>query len=151
MAGALWTSYDASFPARWVEAMKKPSRAGGKPAKARPRGALKPKGRSAPKALSHRGAAPARETEVARQLSAVKVGGDWTNTPQVPTLLPVGDAEHQLQVLCDPRSLTSLYFLDYASTAQRVACVSCLVLHAFVHFLRSKLARPTKQKRTRAI
>ena len=46
--------------------MKKPSSAGGKPAKARPRGALKPKGRSAPKALSHRGAAPARETEVAR-------------------------------------------------------------------------------------
>jgi two-component system NtrC family sensor kinase len=46
--------------------MKKPSRAGSKPAKARPRGALKPKGRSAPKALSHRGAAPARETEVAR-------------------------------------------------------------------------------------
>jgi two-component system, NtrC family, sensor kinase len=46
--------------------MNKPSRAGSKPAKARPRGALKPKGRSAPKALSHRGAAPARETEVAR-------------------------------------------------------------------------------------
>ena len=45
--------------------MKKRSRAGSKPAKARPR-ALKPKGRSAPKALSHRGAAPARETEVAR-------------------------------------------------------------------------------------
>ena len=53
-----------------------PERAGGgneealqsrhKPAKARPRKALKPKGRRAPKALSHRGAAPARETEVAR-------------------------------------------------------------------------------------
>jgi two-component system NtrC family sensor kinase len=46
--------------------MKKPSRAGGKPAKARPKKALKAKGRSAPKALSHRGAAPARETEIAR-------------------------------------------------------------------------------------
>jgi hypothetical protein len=34
MAGALWTRYDASFPATWVEAMKKPSRAGGNPAKA---------------------------------------------------------------------------------------------------------------------
>jgi GAF domain-containing protein len=49
-----------------VEAMKRRSRAGSKPAKARPRKALEPKGRSAPKALSHRGAAPARETEVAR-------------------------------------------------------------------------------------
>ena len=59
MAGALWTSYDASFPAIWVEAMKRRSRAGGKPAKARPRKALKPKGRSAPKAISRRGSAPA--------------------------------------------------------------------------------------------
>jgi hypothetical protein len=66
---------------------------------------------------------PTQSTKLAyrhAKLSAVKVGGDWTNTPQVPTLLPVGDAEHQLQVLCDPRSLTSLYVLDYASTAQRV-------------------------------
>ena len=31
MAGALWTSYDASFPAIWVEAMKRRSRAGGEP------------------------------------------------------------------------------------------------------------------------
>jgi GAF domain-containing protein len=46
--------------------MKKRSRTGSKPVKARPRKALEPKGRSAPKALSHRGAAPARETEVAR-------------------------------------------------------------------------------------
>jgi class 3 adenylate cyclase len=49
-----------------VDAMKKRSKAGSKPAKARPRKALKPKGRSAPKVLSHRGVAPARETEVAR-------------------------------------------------------------------------------------
>ena len=64
MAGALWTSYDASFPARWVEAMKKPSRAGGKPAKRR--SALKPKG-GVPKAMPRRGSAPAgQETEVAR-------------------------------------------------------------------------------------
>jgi GAF domain-containing protein len=46
--------------------MKRRSRAGGKPAKARSRKALKRKGRSAPKALSHRGAAPAREMEVER-------------------------------------------------------------------------------------
>jgi len=31
MAGALWTSYDTSFPAIWVEAMKRRSRAGGEP------------------------------------------------------------------------------------------------------------------------
>jgi molybdopterin biosynthesis enzyme len=31
MAGALWTSYDTSFPAMWVEAMKRRSRAGGEP------------------------------------------------------------------------------------------------------------------------
>ena len=47
--------------------MKKRSRAGSKPAKARRRSALKPKGRSAPKAMPRRGSAPAgQETEVAR-------------------------------------------------------------------------------------
>ena len=66
MAGALRTSYDASFPARWVEAMKKPSRAGGKPAKAKPREALKLKGRKASKAVTRRGSAPSGQTEVAR-------------------------------------------------------------------------------------
>ena len=65
MAGALSTSYDASFPARWVEAVKKPSRAGGKPAKARPRNALKRKGGSAPKAVSL-GRSSLGQTEVAR-------------------------------------------------------------------------------------
>jgi hypothetical protein len=67
MVGALWTSYDASFPARWAEAMKKPSRAGGKPAKVRRRSALKPKGCSVPKAMPRRGSARAgQDTEVAR-------------------------------------------------------------------------------------
>ena len=67
MAGALWTSYDPSFPALWVEAMKKSSQAGGKPAKVRRRPALKPKGRSAPKAMPRRGSARAgQDTEVAR-------------------------------------------------------------------------------------
>ena len=46
--------------------MKKRSKAATKTAKARPRKALKPKGRSALKALSHRGAAHAREIEIAR-------------------------------------------------------------------------------------
>ena len=59
MAGAPWTSYDTSFPARWVEAVKKPSRAGGKPAKARPRKALKPKGHNVSK--PHRNSSSAGE------------------------------------------------------------------------------------------
>ena len=47
--------------------MKKPSRAGGKPAKARPHGALKPRGRNAPKTLSiRRSAADDSESEVAQ-------------------------------------------------------------------------------------
>jgi class 3 adenylate cyclase len=57
MAGALRTSYDASFPARWVEAMKKPSRAGGKPAKARSSKASRLKRNIAPKAAEHRSSA----------------------------------------------------------------------------------------------
>ena len=54
MAGALWTGYDASFPAIWVEAVKKPSRAGG-PARARS-STSKLKRSSVPKA-AHRSAA----------------------------------------------------------------------------------------------
>jgi transcriptional regulator with GAF, ATPase, and Fis domain len=65
MAGALFTRYDAISIARGG-GMKKRSKAANKPAKAHPRKALKPKGRSAPKPVSGRRAAPARETEVAR-------------------------------------------------------------------------------------
>jgi two-component system, NtrC family, sensor kinase len=71
MAGARWTSYDASFPAIWVEAMKKPSRAGGKPVKVQRRKALKPKGHSA-KAIPRRGSAPAGQTEVAQLIRELK-------------------------------------------------------------------------------
>ena len=46
--------------------MKRRSRAGGKPAKVRRRSALKPKGRSAPKAMPRRGSTPSGQTEVAR-------------------------------------------------------------------------------------
>jgi two-component system, NtrC family, sensor kinase len=46
--------------------MQKPSRAGGKPAKARRRPALKPQGSSSPKALPRRGSALAGQTEVAQ-------------------------------------------------------------------------------------
>ena len=71
MAGALWTGYDASFPAIWVEAMKRRSRAGGEPAKARPRKALKRKGGSAPKAVSL-GRSSLGQTEVARLTRELK-------------------------------------------------------------------------------
>jgi hypothetical protein len=50
-----------------VEAMKRRSRAGSKAAKVQRRVALKPKGRSAPKAMPRRGSAPAgQKIEVAR-------------------------------------------------------------------------------------
>jgi hypothetical protein len=47
-------------------------------------------------------------------------------------LLPVEDAEHQLQVLSD-----ALQLVGYASAAQRAAGVSRLVLHA--RFLRATI------------
>jgi len=66
VAGATMARYDAlSRPT--VKAMKRRSKAGGKIAKVRRRSALKPKGRSVPKAMPRRGSAPAgQETEVAR-------------------------------------------------------------------------------------
>ena len=39
-------------------------------------------------------------------------------------------------MVCGWCSLPPLYFLDHASAASRVACVSCLVLHSLIHFLR---------------
>ena len=53
----------------WVEAMKKPSRAGGKPAKARRRKALKLKGRNAPRAAPRRSSSRIGQIEVARLAS----------------------------------------------------------------------------------
>ena len=67
MAAARWTSYDASFPARWVEAMKRRSRAGGEPGKARRRKRVTLEHRKAPKAVRrHTATAGGLETEVAR-------------------------------------------------------------------------------------
>jgi two-component system NtrC family sensor kinase len=54
MAGALWTSYDASFPAIWAEAMKRRSRAGAEPAKARRRKSVTLKRRNGPKTVRRR-------------------------------------------------------------------------------------------------
>jgi GAF domain-containing protein len=52
--------------------MKRRSRAGGKPAKARPRKALTVKGRNAPKAVSRLGSASAGRTEIARLTRELK-------------------------------------------------------------------------------
>jgi hypothetical protein len=49
---------------------------------------------------------------------------------------PVDNAQNELQVLCRHRSLPTPHFFDDPSTAKGVAGVDCLVLHAFVHFLR---------------
>jgi class 3 adenylate cyclase/putative methionine-R-sulfoxide reductase with GAF domain len=65
MAGALWTSYDASFPAIWVEAMKKPSRAGGKPVKARRDKTVTLKHRNGPKTVRRRGSSAGLNKRVA--------------------------------------------------------------------------------------
>jgi hypothetical protein len=51
-------------------------------------------------------------------------------------LLPVDDAEHQLQVLGDSCSSAALQLLGDTSAAHRAAGVSCLVLHALVRLLR---------------
>jgi GAF domain-containing protein len=59
-------------PEHAVEAMKRRSRAGGKPAKARPRKALTVKGRNAPKAVSRLGSASAGRTEIARLTRELK-------------------------------------------------------------------------------
>jgi class 3 adenylate cyclase len=57
MVGALWTGYDASFPAIWVEAMKRRRRAGSRPAKSRPSKSLKLKRHAVPKAAAGRSSA----------------------------------------------------------------------------------------------
>jgi hypothetical protein len=55
-----------------ADAMKRRSRAGGKPAKARPRNALTVKGRKASKAVTRRGSPPGAHAEVARLTRKLK-------------------------------------------------------------------------------
>ena len=38
-------------------------------------------------------------------------------------------------MLCDRRSLAQSHLFDQASAEQRMACVRCLFLHPFIHFL----------------
>src|SRR6516165_10265349 len=51
---------------------------------------------------------------------------------------PINNAQNELQMLCRCHSPATPHFLDNASAAEGVACVSRLVLHASVHFLRPK-------------
>ena len=81
---------------------------------------------------------PCRETcDAVRAPRAAGSGARASST----LLLPVDDAEHQLQVLSDARSPAALQLLGYASAAQRAAGVSRLVLHALVRFLRAPNSR----------
>ena len=72
MADALWTGYDASFPARWVEAMKKPSKAGSKSAKAQPSKSLKLKPDTVPKAAAGRSSAMQQTADWLERLGLVQ-------------------------------------------------------------------------------
>jgi hypothetical protein len=49
---------------------------------------------------------------------------------------PIKNAQNKLQLLCRRRSLSSLHFLNGASTTKGVASAGCLVLHVSIHFLR---------------
>ena len=86
MAAALWTSYDASFPAIWVEAMKKPSRAGGKPAKARSSKASKLERNIVPKAAEHRSSAT---QQIASWLEKLGMADTPSVLPRMTLLSPV--------------------------------------------------------------
>jgi hypothetical protein len=64
-------------------------------------------------------------------------------------LLPIDDPEHQLQVLCDPRSSALMHFRDDASAAQRAAGVRCLILHALAFSCARKISSQSASARSR--
>ena len=88
MAGALSTGYDASFPAIWVEAMKKPSRAGGKPATAQSSKASKLKRNIVPKAAAHRSSATQQTTEWLETLGLGQYAGHFAEHEITVSILP---------------------------------------------------------------
>ena len=88
MAGALWTGYDASFPAIWVEAMKRRSRAGGKPATAQSSKASKLKRNIVPRAAAHRSSATQQTTEWLETLGLGQYAGHFAEHEITVSILP---------------------------------------------------------------
>jgi hypothetical protein len=106
--------------------MKRRSRAGGKPAKVRRRSALKPKGRSAPKAMPRRGSAPAgQETEVAR-LTRERDEALEQQTATSEVLRVIASSPIEIQPVLDAIATTAARLLNVADAYIMGAVASCV-------------------------